>query len=422
MNYYRFFISNYKILLFGLVLVYFCSFGQTFLLSLYIPSFLNSFDITRTEYSWIYASATLLSAFTIIFAGKIIDRIDLKIFTLLVIGGIFIANIVAALSINLVLLFISIFLLRFFGQGMLSHTSMTTMGRYFHHARGKALSVAYLGFPLGEASLPIIIISLISFVGWRETFIITAALILLILLPFSLWTLSKFKAEDIVEEKPKIPLKDKDEVKEIDNERSFSQLDVLKSKNFLLFAPTVMLTGFTLTTLFFFQIFIADYKGWPAELMAAGITGYAAASIVFSILSGPMIDALSARKLFPFLLLPMAIGISILNIFDHSVTPFIFWTLTGISAGMHSPVINAIYAEVFGIKSLGSVRSLFTFTMVLSTALGPVVYSFFLDRGFTFNDIHWGIVVLIIVLSIALFISQYPKKSTKQPKHISNSE
>ncbi len=410
MNYYRLFILNSRILLFGFALVFFCNFGQTFLLSFYIPSFLETFELSRSQYSLLYALATMASAVTIIFAGRLIDKISLKKFTLFIIAGIITANLTAALSVNIAMLFISIFMLRFFGQGMLSHTSMTTMGRYFHHARGKALSIAYLGFPLGEAILPITVLSLIMAFGWRETFSFTAVFILIVLLPFAIYALNKFKPSDIIEEKPKATTNEKDFEKNAVFQKPVTQMQVLKSKYFLLFAPTVMLSGFTLTTLFFFQIFIAEYKGWPAELMAGGITGYAITSLTFSILAGPMIDRFSARKLFPFILIPMAVGISILNLFHHPLTPFIFWIFTGMTAGIHSPVINALYAEVFGTKSLGAVRSLFTFVMVVSTALGPVVYSFFLDKNFTFNDIHWGIVAVIVFISSTLLLSGKLKK------------
>jgi MFS family permease len=405
MNYYQFFKSNYGILLFGVILVFFSNFGQTFILSLYIPSILDSFEINRSLYSLIYSLATLLSAFTIIFAGKFIDRINLKKFTLFVVLGFALACIIAAVSINIAMLFLAIFTLRFFGQGMLSHTAMTTMGRYFHHARGKALSISYLGFPIGEAILPLIMISLILIVGWRETFLLTAALVLIVLLPFSLIFLKNFKPENIKEQKSD---KQKDNVLSntetpiIQDEKNYSQLDVLKSKHFLFFAPTIMIIGFTLTALFFFQTFIAEYKGWPLELMAGGITGYAVASIVFSITAGPLIDKFSARKIFPFVLLPLASGVLVLSLFTHSITPFFFWTLAGVTAGIQSPVINALYAEVFGVKTLGSVRSLFTFAMVFSTALGPIVYSLLLDFGLSNNNIHYIIAGIIILISISV--------------------
>ncbi len=390
-------------------MVFFSNFGQTFLLSLYIPSFLDTFEISRSYYSALYSAATLLSALLIIFGGKYIDKVSLKKFSIVVVLGISAAAILAAISMNLVMLFFAIFMLRFFGQGMLGHIAMTTMGKYFHIARGKALSIAYMGFPLGEALLPVSIVSLIALLGWRETMFISGAFIFIVLMSIVIWSLGTFKADNVVESFD-IKREKETEEKKVSykprplDEAVLSQSDVLKNKYFYLFAPMVMITGFTLTALFFFQTFIADYKAWPIELMAAGITSYAISSIVFSIMAGPLIDKFSARKLFPFVLIPLSLGILILNTSNHNLTPFIFWAIIGISAGIHTPVSNALFAEVFGTKSLGAIRSLFTFAMVLSTAIAPVIYSFFLDLGYSFNDIHWGMITIILSISALTYI------------------
>jgi MFS family permease len=198
-NYLRFFLSNRKILVFGVLLTLYSSFGQTFILSLYIPGILESFEISSSFFSRLYAIATLLSATTLIFFGKLIDYIPLKRFTLIVIFGIITASLLAAFSVHVAMLFVAIYLLRFFGQGLLSHTSMTTLGRYFSRARGKALSIAYLGFPIGEGLLPIIMISIILWIGWRETFALSAGFSLLTLLPLSLWLIRGFEGKKVVE-------------------------------------------------------------------------------------------------------------------------------------------------------------------------------------------------------------------------------
>ena len=148
MNYLQLFKANTRILGFGILLVFFSSFGQTFVVSLYIPWFMDAFQISSSFFSGMYAVATVLSALTLIFIGKIIDQVSLRSFTLFVILGMLLAVLLAGLSVHLLMLFLSVYLLRFFGQGLLSHTAMTTMARYFSKARGKALSVAYLGFPI----------------------------------------------------------------------------------------------------------------------------------------------------------------------------------------------------------------------------------------------------------------------------------
>ena len=402
MNYFKFFLSNRKILLFGVLLTLYSSFGQTFIMSLYIPGILESFEISSGFYSRLYALATLLSATTLIFFGKVIDHIPLKRFTLVVIFGIITASLVAAFSFHVVMLFVAVYMLRFFGQGLLSHTSMTTLGRYFERARGKALSIAYLGFPIGEGLLPVVMISIILWIGWRETFALSAVFILLTLLPLALWLIRGFQGKKVVEGPDASPFPKRGVLKE---QRIWKQREIVRSPHFYLFAPTIFLVGFLLTALFFFQTFVADYKGWSVEWMAASILAYAISSFLFSIATGPMIDRFSARRIFPFTLLPMALGIFALARFSHPVVAPLFWFLVGISAGINAPLTSSLYAETYGTRSLGAVRSIFTFVMVVSTALGPVAYSFFLERGFNFDQIHLAIIGVIMLNALLVLAS-----------------
>jgi MFS family permease len=385
MNLYRFFLANRNILLFGLLLTFFSGFGQTFLLALYIPEITSELNISHSLFSTTYALATMCSGLTIIVVGRYIDHLPLFRFTLIVIIGIILANLVAALAVNLVLIFLAIFMLRFFGQGLLSHTSITAMGRYFTHARGKALSIAQLGYPISEVLMPVSIITIIMLTGWRVSFIISAAVIALSLLPLSWLLLRNFNKSKIVEPAPALPAAD--QAPHI-GQRVWAQKEIIQQKSFYTFAPTVFIAGFTFTALFFFQSTIANQKGWSLEWMALSISAYAISTFIVSILSGFLIDRFSAGKIFPFLLLPMAAGLLVLNVSDHPAIAMVFWALVGVSAGANPTTANALYAETYGVQSLGSIRSLFSFIMIFSTAAGPVVYSFLMESGSTIHHNH----------------------------------
>ncbi len=401
MSFVRLFLNNWKILLFAMILTFYSGFGQTFLLSLYIPQIIDEFDISQSLFSSIYAIATLCSGLTIIFAGKLIDRMPLMKFTLLVIAGIILANIVAGLSANLVMLFAAFFLLRFFGQGLLSHTSITSVGRYFSLARGKALSIAYLGFPIAEAVFPITIVSVIAAIGWRDSFLSGGVFILLTLLPMAWLLLKDFDQSKVVENFSPHPTPAP--LKTPEAEASWGQKKIVRDLQFYIYAPTAFITGFAQTALFFFQTFIAAHKGWSVEWMALSIAAYAIASFSFSILAGPLIDRFSAKAVFPFVLLPLAMGLLVLTFFHHPVAAVVFWFFTGMTGGANPTTSNAIYAETYGVKSLGSVRSIFTFVMVSSTAAGPVLYSLLLDSGFNFDHIHLGITGVILLNMFYIF-------------------
>ena len=395
MKYIQLFRANPVILSFGIMLVFFSSFGQTFIVSLYIPELMVAFGLSSSGFSSLYALATLLSASTLIFVGKKIDHVPLRRFVFFVLSGLITACLILMLSWHIAVLFAGLYTVRFFGQGLMMHTSMTTMARYFTLARGKALSFVALGFPLGEAMLPVLIASSIGFFGWRETLAFSAAAILLVVFPYALFALKHMERNTVKEGRT-----EKAENKANDaaaNEMLWKQKEVLRTGWFYLLAPTVFLIGFLQTALFFFQTFIAAENGWTNEWMAGSIVAYAGASIVMSIISGPLIDRFSAIRMFPFMLLPLAAGVMLLSLGTHPIIAPAFWLLVGFSGGMNAPVSSSLYAEIFGTRSLGTVRSLFTFVMVVSTALGPVVYSFFLEQGFSFDQIHYGVVGVVLL-------------------------
>jgi len=394
MNYYRFFVANYKIILFAIALTFFSAFGQTFILALYIPEIIHEFDITQKLYSSLYAGATLMSGITIIFAGKIIDRTSVKKFTLWVIAGLIAANLMAGLAQNLVMIFLAIFMLRFFGQGMFTHTAATSMGRFFSFSRGKALSLTHLGFPLAESVFPIAVVSIILVYGWRETFFLSAAFIALALFPLVIFLLRGFDRKNIIEDDEN----DKNRpATGPDQDRFWSQKQLIRTIKFYLLAPSVFIVGFVQTSLFFYQSFIAEYKGWSREWMALSITAYAVASLLSSIATGPLADKFSAKAVFPFVQIPLSIGLLLLSSFTHPAIAMVMWFFVGITGGSSPTAANAVYAELFGIKSLGGIRSIFTFVMVVSTAAGPVVYSFLLDKGFNYDHIHLFTVGVVII-------------------------
>jgi MFS family permease len=118
-------------------------------------------------------------------------------------------------------------------------------------------------------------------------------------------------------------------------------------------------------------------------------------------LAGPWVDKLSARKLFPYILIPYTIGVLTLLITD---APFIYpvaLALMGFANGFGSTVKNALFAEVFGVEVIGKVRSLFVTVMVLSTALGPLFFGVLVDKGYTFDQVFLrnalGLVVVILL-------------------------
>ncbi|GAA5031855.1 MFS transporter [Marivirga lumbricoides] len=374
----------------GFLFAYFSSFGQTFLISLYIPSIEELLGLSNAGMGSLYAGATVASALTLPYMGSRFDSMSLGKYMAMILGGLLIALLSLSISSNIVFVGISLYLMRLFGQGLMSHTAVSTMTRYFEKDRGKAIGIATTGHPFGEATLPVLITLCIGWLGWRGSLQLNTLFVLLIIMPLVYFLYQKKKKQEVKTNSV------------ISVEPSgIKNWDILKHKAFLIIAPAVFTLGFTNTAIFFFQLKLGAAKGWSAAWVSSSLAAFAGASALGMFLAGPWVDKLSAKKLFPFILIPYLIGVLSLLITD---APFIYpvaLAFMGFANGSGSTVKNALFAEIFGVGIIGKVRSLFVTVMVLSTALGPLFFGVLVDSGYTFDQVFLrnaiGIFVVILI-------------------------
>jgi MFS family permease len=151
----------------GFLLALLSSFGQTFFISIFSGALRNEFDLTHAEWGATYAFGTFSSAVVMVWAGGLSDQFRTRYLGVFVLLGLALSASFMMLNTSATLLILVIFCLRFFGQGMATHLSAVAMSRWFSAQRGRALSIANMGYALGEASLPVAFVVLLAFVEWR---------------------------------------------------------------------------------------------------------------------------------------------------------------------------------------------------------------------------------------------------------------
>lgn len=390
MTYIAFALKERKLLSFAVSFTFFSSFGQTFLIALFVPFFLSAFDLTNATFGTLYSVATLTSAFSLPYLGQWIDRVPLRRYSMFVAGGLLLSALLMTLSWHISILFISLVMLRITGQGLSSHTAQTTMARFFDHQRGKALSISNLGFPLGEAIFPIAIAGLLAVFHWRVTWGIISALILLVLIP-GIWFL--------VRESDTVAEKDDERKRDVSTKESYKI--IFKHPKLLFVLPAILLPPFWATGLFLYQVSYADQLGWTAAIIASSFVMFAAARIVMGLCTGPLVDKYSAHTVFPFFLIPMILGFFIGGQFSSTWAAFVYMGLFGATFGMAGTVKSALWTEMFGTKMIGTVRSLFSSIMVVSTAASPFLMGLWLDSGVTMPTLF--VAALITSMAGGLF-------------------
>ena len=393
---FNFIYKNIHLLFFGFLIAFSSGFGQTFFISLFSDDFRSTFELTNTEFGGLYSIATVLSAVTIIWAGKLIDTISLKKYTLTIVIGLSITCLMASLVFNVFILFLTIYFLRLFGQGLMGHTSRTTMARYFSINRGKALAISGFGFSIGEMIYPAIVVFLIITIGWRLTWFSSFIFILFILGLGFYFLLKKNNFQ-----------KESDFNEDIGQEQiSWRRRDVLKDFKFYLYLPLSLLMSFTVTGFLFHQVFIADMKSWTMINLAESFVFYAICGIGGSIISGLLVDKFSGRTLIPFHLLPMAMILILMLFSDHVYILYLYMAGLGLSNGFTENISNSLWAEMYGVKNLGSIKALLTFFGVLASASSPFLYGVILDQTKSMNDLIYLSLILIIVFSIMAYMGK----------------
>lgn len=370
------------------MLTFLSSFGQTFLISIYVPEILETFSISNGLFGSIYAVATVTSSVIMLSVGHLVDHKPVKKIAAFTVAGLAISSFLLGIShLSIAILIIALIGLRLTGQGLMSHISLTVMSRHYELDRGKALSIASLGYAIGEAIFPICISTLILWYDYEVAALASTAFLLLYLFRLYFSDLSHFDQDLELATKPSA-LSLMKEYKEL-----------LKKKVFFILMPVSFALSFTITAVFFYQYVVVEDKGWSLSLYASFFTVYALTRVVFSIFGGVLVDKYSGKKMFRVYLIPFTLGLIPFAFFDSIFGALAFLILAGVSVGMAGTVKSAVLAEVFGTEKLGTIRSLFTMFMVLSTALGPLIFGTLMDMGIEFGSIL-GVTAIILGLII----------------------
>lgn len=411
-----------RLLGFGFLLSLCSTFGQTFFISLYANFIKADFGLSNGEFGAAYSFGTLASAALLTWSGHWIDRLDLRLWTKIVVSLLAFACLVMAVTQNFLMLVVAVFLLRQAGQGLMTHTSVTSQARYYDTARGRAVATAGLGFVFAESFFPALTVVLALAMGWRETWLLYALLIMVLVLPFSLWLLrghDQRHARYLGKEDAPEPQIKKAQTSDAQAghshmhdllrrpRRHWRRRDVLSDYRFYLLALVTLAPSFIFTGLFFHQVQLATDKGWPIAFWALTFVGYSSSSLLAAVVSGVVIDRIGAVRMLPWVLPPMGLGCLILSQSNGLWAAWSYMGLLGITAGVVSTFSGAFWAEVYGTRHLGAIRALAAALMVFSSALSPVIMGLLIDADVSMNSIALTCAVYCLFGGVlGLFVSR----------------
>ncbi len=375
----------------GIFLIFSSSFGQTFFISLFSGEIRDEFNLSHGTFGIFYSGATLMSAIVFFWLGKLTDKFNLTILGSITLGVLSGFSFLISSAETIFILFLSLLGLRLFGQSMISHIAVTAMALWHKKKRGRALSIALLGYPIGEALLPSFITFFLLQFTWREIWMGIGACIIILFLPTVWWLGRNLRSKPLNSFNTRLPESKKT------LRISWNRSQVLKDLRFYQIMPGLLASPFIVTGVFFHQIHLIETKSWSFSLLASSYPFFALSVTGATFASGWIVDRFSTVHLLRFFLLPLAFGLILITSTDEIYAAPLFMILIGASTGAATIVISALWVELYGIDYLGSIRSMCFSMVVLSTSISPALMGLLLDIGVTLE-------VQFIIFSIYIFI------------------
>ena len=141
---------------------------------------------------------------------------------------------------------------------------------------------------------------------------------------------------------------------------------------------------------------------------------YSVLSVITLLISGFLIDKFTSRKLLIYMNVPLFFSTVVLFYFDVEISSFFFFGLLGITNGLANVLGSSTWAEIYGVKHIGSIKALTTALMVFATAFGTALFGILIDIKFSIEQI--AIVSGAYILTSIILL--YLVRSKLNPQYI----
>lgn len=271
------------------------------------------------------------------------------------------------------------------------------VANWFRAMRGRSMGCAYLGLGLGGAVSPLLIHRLIASFGWRRTFELTGAVIMIVLFPIGIWVTRSTPGDMGLRpdgDGPDSALSAGTGMKSMPVRQAF------RTANFwLLLTGSTLVIGAIGTVIFHFMLFLRD------EGYSSGSASRALSVLLFSSLAGRVVvgyfaDRFRRKNVMALFYLVLALAIPMLFLHHHPRAVLGFAILFGFAMGADYMLIPLVAADCFGLSALGKILALVIMADSLGQTFGPVMAGRIFDLQHSY-DLAWIIITVAGVLGAA---------------------
>jgi OFA family oxalate/formate antiporter-like MFS transporter len=352
--------------------------GQTFGFTYFNPWLRRSLGLSQTELSATYLLATLLAALPLGFVGALADRVGLKrsmLATVAAMGG---ACLLSASVTNVPTLFVAFVAMRMFGPGVMTLLANNTLAAWFDLRLGLASSVVQMVMAAAMALVPLALMGMIAAVGWRETYAVLGAILVLAVLPL-VW--------QIYRECP-------------DDEASFDLAAAVRTRAFWILLAATSVWSMIGTGLVFHLDGLLASRGLSALEIAWTTPLMAVCMAATQLAGGRLADRVAPGRL-AAVALAMEAGTCVMFATTGGILPVAAYGVFGAAQGVMSLVSSTVWTRYFGRRHLGKIRGTTLTVAISASAMGPLVMGVSFDYFGGFDTSMWAFAAAATALAMA---------------------
>jgi MFS family permease len=397
--------NDWRLLLFGFVLMFCSSPGQTYFIALFGGQIRTDLGLSHGQFGAVYSIATLASAMVLLWSASLLDRINLRTFIIAVIAGLAVASLAMSLVQSVIALALVIFLLRHLGQGLMSTTSSTSLMRYLSANRAKGNALANMGYSTAEATLPSLIILALLTLSWRQAWQLTSVVLIVLIIPLVVYLLRELPKWNTRFEHALLDdsVSNNHQGRTVDRKKQWNRQEVLRDPFFYLLVPALVSQSLLYTGFMFHQIHLVEVKAWSLTTWASLYALFSLTTIVMSLVIGALADRVGAVRLAPFSTVPMAFGLLALSSSSSTSAAAVFMFLMGCSTAAQGALSAPFFAERYGNKHFASIKSLASFIMVFATAISPIILGVFIDNGVSIDVLARSSAIYAFIVTVVAY-------------------
>jgi MFS family permease len=429
------FFYGYVILFSGTIGILISVSGQTVGISVFTDFIIRDLKITRENLSLAYLIGTLSSSFVLTYAGRFFDKFGARITSVLAgfflgLSLLFIAkvglftNIIANhwqigswSSVVFVLITIAFFMVRFFGQGVLTMSSKNMVMKWFEKRRGMASAIMGIAISFGFSYAPRLFDLLISYSGWQNAWIQIAIISGIFFTLFAAITFRDNPREyGLIPDGKGIIHNSKNKPK-YHPDKQYTLKEARATYSFWIFTLVLSLQALYLTALTFNIVNIFADAGLTREDAIMIFLPSSIVAVLFQVVGGYLADFIKIKYLLMVQLIGMILSMSGLSMLSEGLPVYLVIIGNGISGGLFGVVSSVMWPRFYGIKHLGAITGYNMSWIVAGSALGPYLFSLLYDFSGNYN--FAGLINLFI--ASILFVLSFRADNVNEIKVINKS-